>query len=953
MNRIFFSLLCVLVWQVWFPAPLWADVVTGRAIDAQSGKPLPEAVVEVVVRDEVCTTSSMVYADSLGVFVIPNLSGSRIQLKVSMPGYYSAKRSFMAGEMGDTLRLGDLALKPSDVLLGTAEVNARARRFVIRGDTVVFNPAAFRLDEGARLDELLKKLPGVTQKDGQLYWMERPVRILLEGEEMLADNTLLANTLPAEAVDRIKAYNKQSDLKEMSGNEDGAEDYVLDIRVKPGFLDKWYGDAEASYQTPARYRVQLDAMYLSTHDPLFAMFNWGNNNQIVFNKTYNSMSMGSEQAYGKQLMGAFGYKRQWERKQGAKPLAGYVALSGFAAHTDGWGDTRTTQETFYPGEERTFGLTHRRQYNHKVNPSLDFRGHFEPDTLTKVDIAANAGYTRSEEHGLTRSGVFNADPYTVGSHPIDGIFAPEDSLLYAPLLTTRSRYQSRGETEKKAANGYVKLQRLFRDKSRLLLNAKFSYEHTAEETLTERTIDYFRAGNLRERTAQLGRTPSRSHTAEAYADYSKWFGSKVMLNFRYAFSHVYSRTRSNLYSLHRFPGYAGAALVPEDSLPRLLDAANSYLRTGRERRHAFSLAATLDFKPFSFQPKLDATYRKERMAYRRGVLDTAAVRREWVVEPSLAVRARLSATSALEGSYAYGTEWPELLQTLAFRDDTDPLHVLEGNPLLRNSHTHRAELKYVGNFQKHQQSLIAKAGYSRSIDPVQTVFYYRPSTGGYRSYRENVRGGDEKSFGLSYERALGEFVRLRNDFSLGAARDYGYLTATEGEGLPQLNRTRTLRVVESPELSYEDDKLSLALGGKYDFRRRTHSLSANPNNRLTAYEASLSASYDAGAFKFNTYFLLSGYGGYSMTAMNKPRPVWSASVLYGFRGNKARLLLEVDDILNKQRFYMEEVTPYSRTETEEDYIHHNVRLTFSYHFDAKKTKEGKAREKRRALLNGL
>ncbi|MFR1987043.1 MAG: hypothetical protein ACLS29_02245 [Prevotellamassilia sp.] len=53
------------------------------------------------------------------------------------------------------------------------------------GDTVVFNPQAFRLAEGARLNELISKLPGVTEKDGSLQWMGKPIRILMEGRNCL------------------------------------------------------------------------------------------------------------------------------------------------------------------------------------------------------------------------------------------------------------------------------------------------------------------------------------------------------------------------------------------------------------------------------------------------------------------------------------------------------------------------------------------------------------------------------------------------------------------------------------------------------------------------------------------------------------------------------------------------------------------------------------------------
>ena len=41
------------------------------------------------------------------------------------------------------------------------EVKGHARRFTVRGNTIVFKPEVFHLQEGARLDELIRKLLGV------------------------------------------------------------------------------------------------------------------------------------------------------------------------------------------------------------------------------------------------------------------------------------------------------------------------------------------------------------------------------------------------------------------------------------------------------------------------------------------------------------------------------------------------------------------------------------------------------------------------------------------------------------------------------------------------------------------------------------------------------------------------------------------------------------------------
>jgi hypothetical protein len=135
-------------------------------------------------------------------------------------------------------------------MLKMVEVTGRARRFTVKGDTIVFHPEAFHLQEGARLEELIKQLPGVQVDDkGRLSWNGKPIRITMDGESLFGGDDLVKQ-LPAEAVENIKAYNRQSEFSERTGKDDGTQDMVLNLAIKPGFLDRWYGDVKAYYQSP-------------------------------------------------------------------------------------------------------------------------------------------------------------------------------------------------------------------------------------------------------------------------------------------------------------------------------------------------------------------------------------------------------------------------------------------------------------------------------------------------------------------------------------------------------------------------------------------------------------------------------------------------------------------------------------------------------------------------------
>ena len=206
-----------------------ADVVKGRVVDAETKEPLPEAQVTFETLDY-----GWIWAyfktDSLGCFSI-NAEG-RNTVTAAMLGYYSKKKTFLAfsDSRKDTLDLGDIELTMSPQMLKMVEVKGRARRFTVKGDTIVFHPEAFHLQEGARLDELIRQLPGVqVDENGTLSWNGKPIRITMGGQSLLGGDDIVGQ-LPAEAVQDIKAYNTEFGQFRESGDIAGHHAFLERVR---------------------------------------------------------------------------------------------------------------------------------------------------------------------------------------------------------------------------------------------------------------------------------------------------------------------------------------------------------------------------------------------------------------------------------------------------------------------------------------------------------------------------------------------------------------------------------------------------------------------------------------------------------------------------------------------------------------------------------------------------
>ena len=181
-----------------------ADILRGKIVDKQTKLPVEGASVEVTSREGNRIQMSTCTTDSSGIFT--NRSDLiNTTIVVQAIGYYERTLRHPCFEGSDTIELNDIEIRPSEIFLNNLEVTAKAKRFTLRGDTIVFNPNAFSLEAGERLEALIQKLPGVKiESDGTLSWNGRPVRLMMNGQKAL-DSSLIGQ-LPVEAVKEIKSY---------------------------------------------------------------------------------------------------------------------------------------------------------------------------------------------------------------------------------------------------------------------------------------------------------------------------------------------------------------------------------------------------------------------------------------------------------------------------------------------------------------------------------------------------------------------------------------------------------------------------------------------------------------------------------------------------------------------------------------------------------------------------
>lgn len=241
--------------------------VTGSVIDGDDKSPVGQATVQLLSLPD----STMVVGNvtnNNGVFSIAARPGKYV-LKISFVGYLTQEKSLQLTAGKPSINIGTITLPTDAIMLGEAVIVAEAPQVTISEDTIGYNASAYRTPEGAMLEELVKKLPGAEiDDDGNIKINGKEVKkIMVDGKEFFGGDvkTGLKN-LPVDMVEKLKTYDKKSDLARITGIDDGEEETVLDLTVKKGMNQGWFGNVDLGAGTEDRYtgRAMINRFYDKT-----------------------------------------------------------------------------------------------------------------------------------------------------------------------------------------------------------------------------------------------------------------------------------------------------------------------------------------------------------------------------------------------------------------------------------------------------------------------------------------------------------------------------------------------------------------------------------------------------------------------------------------------------------------------------------------------------------------
>ena len=257
--------------------------ITGTVRDASTLDPLIEASARLLSASDSAFVKG-VSTNINGSFTISGVKKGRYILQLTYIGYTTLDLDVDASS-GSNVRLGNIDMKEASELLSELNVVAVKTPIKVMEDTVEYIADSYHTQPNAVVEDLLKRLPGVeVDADGNITAHGKSVtKFLVNGKEFFSDDPQVASkNLPADMIDKLQVVDRKSDLARLTGVDDGEDETVINLTVKKGRDNGWFGNAEAGYGTDSRYQANFNVNRFWNGNQVTFLGNLNNINQLGF-----------------------------------------------------------------------------------------------------------------------------------------------------------------------------------------------------------------------------------------------------------------------------------------------------------------------------------------------------------------------------------------------------------------------------------------------------------------------------------------------------------------------------------------------------------------------------------------------------------------------------------------------------------------------------------------------
>lgn len=852
--------------------------------DSLNGDPLPSATVLLQTMEDSTVTQSML-SDEKGSFRMTAIEPGTYHLIITHLGYLHFDTTLVFTDKKMTHALGDLLLRPGAVELNAVTVEEQKPPVSMNGDTLKYNAGAFKTQENAVVEDLLKKLPGLdVDDDGNITAQGESVpEVLVDGKPFFgSDPKITTKNLPVDMIEEVQVFDKTSDQAAFTGIHDGNTHKTINLIIKKDRRKGTFGRAMAGYGSDDRY--QLNGMLNRFNNNRRVSMLAGANN--VNSQGFNGGGGRGGSGITNSQQGGINYRDEWGPKL-------EVNGSYFVNHAHSVSWQRSNRQNILP-DSSFFSNQQSSSSNGSLNHRLNLNMEYTIDSMSALIFRPSVSYATSDNASSNTHASLSdkQEPINDGTRTNSSHNTSPDmngSLLY------RRRLHKKGRTFSIGLNGS------YHDNDGLSYNKSEDHFYTGADS--SRLLD------------QRNNNNSSSYNWGARVSYTEPIYTDHYLEMEYSYNRNSSHSDRRTYNFDPL----SKDYNDYDSI-----YSNAFQNTFTSNRGSLNFIAN-----------------KEKYDYTVGLsLQQNTLYNEWLTSDSTLTQRTLnfyplfnfhynfSKTSRLRIEYRGNTRPPSISELQPVPDNSNSLRIRLGNPDLKTAFTNNIRASFNTFNKENYRNLQASLSFTTVSNQIVSSSYYDEQR---RQYIQpvNVNGTYDLNGNLSFSLPVKK-INLKIDpaTSMHYAHDVGYVNQEK-------NLSRNLSLGQLLRLTYDiGDLLDLNLNGRINYNKVTYSLLPDRNEEFFNY--GLSVDFE---FRLPAAFLLGSDLRYTANSglaqgYNRTTTIWNGYVgKQFFKKKQGTLKFQAFDLLNQRLDIRRSIGATYVQDSESSGLGQYFMLSFTYNFN--------------------
>lgn len=939
-----------------------------RLVDDKTADPVAYATVSLTLKGS-DKALKYVLTDHDGYGELSKIHRNTYVLKAEIMGYKTYSQEV---KIEKDMNLGEIKMSQDVELLNAASVSAVGNPIVIKKDTIEYTASSFKTSDNDMLEQLLKKLPGVeVESDGTITANGETInKITIDGKTFFLDDPQLASkNIPAKLVEKVKVVEKKSEQAEFTGIDDGEEETVIDLSLKPGAMRGWFGNVmgggghdvpgAGSDMSDARYQGAAMVGRFNEDSQISIILNGNNTNNRGFNDVAGGMMRGMRGGGMGRGMGGWGggngITTSWmggvngafTLLDEAMDLSGNYLYNG----SDNIVEEKSDRITYKADGSRLFsnesGHNNSLSQGHRIGARLEHK--FSENTSIIFEPQINFGQGRFNEHSE-----FYTRQQLTDDTDIEDVNSGEtlnqgwnDNWSTSGFLLFRQRLGKPGRTI--SAN----FRYSFNDNNLLGSNQSFTNVYTQGQEPEENVNQYFDMN-------------SSSASLRGRVVYTEPLGN----DFYFEANYQYNWSRNNsVKDVWDKEGAPDLVVIPDKAL--MGDILDSFYGTPRNEDYSSHITntahnhrggASVSYQKEKFRAQLGASINPTTTNNVTNGVDTTYTVVNFA--PQAMINYEFNDNSHIRMHYSGSSSQPSTSQLMPVPDNSNPLNVSLGNPYLKPYFNHRVRGNYGYTNKKTFSSVHVRFSASIVDDAITNAQWYDPAgvqysipVNGPATGSADMRVMVNSPFGESgfslfsmtfarYNQSssfIGRNSLPTEDYYDGVYFKYDkfyqdYLIDDKGNSLSLsesedfiANKTQTMSFTQRLRLTYRNDFVELSLGGSTRMNKSWYTmegtdLAATWNNQI---DGSMNWTIPGG-INLIANMDYNWYEGY--TTPREDEIVLNAEITKLLFKNKFTLALKAYDILGQSKNISVSDSANYHLETWNNTLGRYIILSLTYRF---------------------